>query len=102
MWLGPPAYFNKDLHYRGTGDALKAFRFSGGLIVTPPAAQSVTTFGFPGATPSISANGTNDAIVWVLPTDSCVLLHAYAATNVTAAIYYILQTGNRSTTLPPR
>ncbi len=90
-----PAYFNNTLYYVGTGDALKAFRFSGGLIVTPPAAQSVTTFGFPGATPSISANGTNDAIVWVLQTGSGEVLHAYAATNVAVELYNSLQAGTR-------
>jgi hypothetical protein len=90
-----PAYFNHTLYYVGVGDGLKAFQLSNGLIVTPAAARSSNTFGFPGATPSISANGTNNAIVWVLQTDSAAVLHAYDANNVAVELYNSTQAGTR-------
>src|SRR6266568_3458910 len=95
-----PAYFNNTLYYIGSGDVLRAFRFSGGLIQTNPAAVGRTTFGFPGATPSISANSTNDAIVWALQTDGgapTAILRAYSATNVAVELFNSSQAGARDT-----
>jgi len=63
------AYFNNLIFYQGTSDVLKSFKLANGLLVTAPASQSTTSFGFPGATPVISANGTNNAIAWVIQSD---------------------------------
>ena len=94
-----PAYFNQTIYYLGAGDVLKAFAFSNGLLVTNPVAVGGTTFGFPGATPAVSANGTNNAIVWVLQTDSApsgsAILRAYNATNVAVELYNSTQEGAR-------
>jgi len=94
-----PAYFNQTLYYLGAGDVLKAFAFSNGLLVTNPVSVGGTTFGFPGATPAVSANGTNNAIVWVLQTDAApsgsAILRAYNATNVAAELYDSTQAGAR-------
>jgi hypothetical protein len=99
-----PAYFNGALYYVGAGDALKAFRFSGGLLVTNPVVQSSNTFSWPGATPAVSANGTNNAIVWVLETGSSgggsVVLHAYSATNVAVELYNSVQLATRDNAGP--
>lgn len=93
--FGTPAYFNNTLYYAGAGDTLKAFQFSGGRLSTNPVAVSSNVLGFPGATPAISANGTNNAIVWLLETSSGVVLRAYNATNVAQELYDSTQTGNR-------
>lgn len=57
-----------------------------GLISTSPL-RSSEVFSFPGPTPSVSANGTTNGIVWALDTSSnnsscCAVLHAYQATNM--------------------
>jgi hypothetical protein len=101
--FGTPAYFNNMLYYVAAGDRLKAFRFSGGLLVTTPASQSANSFGWPGGTPSISANGTANAIAWVIETAGAtgggsgghLYLHAYNATNVASELYNSAQAGTR-------
>jgi PA14 domain/Chitobiase/beta-hexosaminidase C-terminal domain len=92
-----PAYFNGMLYYVGCyqynngGDVIKQFLISGTTINTNPVAQGTYQYLYPGATPVVSANGTNNAIVWAL---ECValstkqaVLHAYNATNVAQEFY---------------
>ena len=97
--FGVPAYFNKTLYYAGAFDVLKTFAFAGGLLLTNPVVKSNTGFGFTGATPSISANGTNNAIVWALQAfggaNSSTVLRAYNATNIASELYDSLQAGLR-------
>src|ERR1035437_2545131 len=57
-----PAYFNNTLYFVGVDDVIRAFTITDGSIMSTPTSQGSTVFGFPGATPSISANGTNDGI----------------------------------------
>src|SRR5260370_19905285 len=61
-----PAYFNKTIYYQGNGDRLKAFAITNGALSTTPIHRSSATIGFPGATPSVSANRTHNAIACVL------------------------------------
>jgi hypothetical protein len=95
-----PAYFNNTVYYHGVGDVLKAFGLSNGMLRTHPSSVSKTTFGNPGATPSISANGTSNGIVWELQTDAWIrggpaVLHAYDASNVSRELYNSSQKGTR-------
>jgi hypothetical protein len=90
--FGTPAYFNKTLYYVGAGDVLKSFILTNAHINTSVIGQSSAYFGFPGATPGVSANGTNNAIVWALQTDAYnssgpAVLHAFPATNVAIELY---------------
>src|SRR5439155_9747519 len=64
--FGTPAYFNKTIFYQANGDRLKAYAITNGALSTTPIHRSSSTIPFPGATPSVSANGANNAIVWVL------------------------------------
>ena len=87
-----PAYFNKTLYYVGVNDTLKAFAITNAHIGTTPVGQGGFIFGFPGATPTVSANGTNNAIVWALQTSDYAssgpeILHAFNATNVASELY---------------
>jgi uncharacterized repeat protein (TIGR03806 family) len=86
------AYFNQLIFYQGNGDVMKAFIITNGTIVATPASRSSTSFGFPGATPTISANGTNDGIAWIIQADAYgssgpAVLHAYNATNLALELY---------------
>ena len=87
-----PAYFNHQLYYQGVGGVMKAFAISNGLFNITPTSASKTSFSGFGTTPSISANGTRDAIVWAIQTDGAVrgtpaILHAYNATNLAQELY---------------
>ncbi len=97
MW-GSPAYWNGNLFFAGAGDNLKAFSFSAGSLVSGPTSQSNTGgFGFPGATPSVSASGTTNGIAWALdvsqyctqqsPRCGPAVLHAYDATNLATELW---------------
>jgi len=74
-----PAYFNGTLYYGAVGDAIKAFKITNAMLATGPASQTSNTFRYPGATPSISASGTNNAIVWAAENTTPAVLHAYDA-----------------------
>jgi hypothetical protein len=98
-----PAYFNHRLYYQGVGDHLKVLSISNATLSTSALSQSVGTIGFPGATPSISANGTNNAIVWVLDSSTVTsgtpsgpaVLHAFNAYNLAQELYNSRQAGSR-------
>ncbi len=92
---GTPAYFNNAIYYAGQGDVLKAFTFSNGVMQTAPTSSSGASFPFPGATPSISANGTSNGIVWAIQESASAVLRAFAATNVSRELYNSAQAGSR-------
>jgi hypothetical protein len=91
---GKPSYFNGTVYYCAVNDALKAFPIANGLLATSPSSQSSHTFGYPGATPTISANGTSNAIVWVVENSNPAVLHAYDATNLSNELYNSTQAPN--------
>jgi hypothetical protein len=82
-----PAWFNGTLYYGAVGDRLKAFAFTNGLFGATPVSQSGNSYGYPGATPSISASGTADGIVWAAENSSTAVLHAYDAANLAHELY---------------
>ena len=84
-----PAYFNNTVYYGGVSDYLRAFSITNAKLGTTPSSESATTFGYPGATPSISSNGTSNGIVWALESTigSTAVLHAYNATNLSKELY---------------
>ena len=88
-----PAYFNGTIYYTGSGDVTRSFTLSNGKL----SAASVTTtnYPFPGATPSISANGSTNGILWEIQNGSPAVLHAYDATNLSKELYNSSQAGSR-------
>jgi len=81
-----PAYFNSNVYYGAVGDALKAFPIIGGKLKATPATQSTHRFSYPGTTPSVSANGTTNGIVWAIENSGAVL-YAFDATDLTKVLY---------------
>ncbi len=83
-----PAYFNNTLYFACSPDRLKPFPINNGQITPFPVSQSSAQFNYPGATLSISANGTNAGIVWAIQANSpSGVLFAFAATNGWVDIY---------------
>jgi hypothetical protein len=90
-----PAYFNGALYYGGVSDFLKAFTFTNGQFSTPPGSKSANSFGYPGATPAISANGASNGIVWAAENTNPAVLHAYDAGNLGTELYRSSQNSAR-------
>jgi hypothetical protein len=96
-----PAYFNENVYLLGVSGALTQYTMSNGLLPASPTHTGPTTYSYPGATVSISANGTTNAIVWAIQTagqvqgGAAAVLHAYDATNVSTELYNSNQAGTR-------
>jgi len=94
--FGTPAYWNGRVYVGTVHDRLKAFVLNQGQLSTTPESESASVFAFPGATPTVSANGAANGILWAvertligpkLTTVGPAVLHAYDATNLGAELY---------------
>ncbi len=81
IW-GLPAYFNNSVYYGPVSSVIRMFTITHAKLSGSPTAQTANWFGYPGATPSISANGTNNGIVWAIEGATPAVLYAYNATNL--------------------
>jgi hypothetical protein len=79
---GMPAYFNNTLYYGPVGGPVRAFTITNAMLSTSPTAQTANSFAYPGTTPSISANGSVNGIVWAVENTTTAVLHAYDATTL--------------------
>jgi hypothetical protein len=103
--FGSPAYWNGNIYYAAWNDYIRAFQVTNGVLAL--SSHSVITLAFPGATPSVSANGTSNGIVWIIqanvPNDTVItspppaVLRAYDATNLDIELYDSTQAGTRDT-----
>jgi hypothetical protein len=84
-----PAYWENNVYFVGVGDNAKSYLLSNALLSTSPTSKSAITYAYPGATPVVSANGSNDGILWVLSTVKgyAAVLYAYDAANLAHAFY---------------
>ncbi|SAK99696.1 PQQ enzyme repeat protein [Caballeronia pedi] len=85
--FGAPAYFNNTVYFGSVGDTIKAFTISNAALSGAPTSQTANRFGFPGATPSISANGTANGILWAAENGTVGVLRAYDAMNLANQLY---------------
>ena len=93
------AFWNNNFYIAGVYGPLLSYSFnsSTNLFNTSAVSRSSSTYGFPGATPSASSNGTSNGIVWALNNTSyCTpqslgcgptVLHAYNASNLTSDLW---------------
>ena len=98
--FGTAAFWNSAFYLAGTGGRLQEFSLNSSTakLNTSPISTTTATFGFPGATPSVSSmpNDTN-GIVWALdnsqyctpqsPGCGPTVLHAYDATNLATELW---------------
>ncbi len=77
-----PAYFNNTIYYGSVGSPILAFTITSAKLSTAATAHTSNSFGYPGATPSVSANGTSNGIVWASENSSPGVLHAYNASTL--------------------
>jgi hypothetical protein len=82
------AHWNGNVYFAAFNEPVQQYTLTGGLLSSTPVNTGADTFGVPGATPSVSSNGTANGIVWLIdPQKSGAVLRAYAATNVSTKLY---------------
>lgn len=77
-----PAYFSNTIYYGSVGSPIQAFTITSAKLSTSATAHTANSFRYPGATPSISANGTSNGIVWAVENSSPAVLHAFDASTL--------------------
>ncbi len=104
-----PVYWNGTVYYHCNGDVLRAYSWNAntGLLSTTATSKGTTAYGMHGATPSLSANGVTNGIIWDIDNSTYngttpassgqSVLHAYDATNVATELYNSSQAGTRDT-----
>jgi outer membrane protein assembly factor BamB len=82
------AYFKGNVYFGPQGNNLLQFHFSKAKLSTSPDSRSAASFTYPGTTPSVSANGSSNGIVWAIEhSDPSDVLHAFLATNLGKELY---------------
>ncbi len=76
-----PAYFNNTVYFGSVGSPMQAFSISNAKLLASTV-QTSNSFGYPGALPSISANGNSNGIVWAIENSNPAVLHAYDAATL--------------------
>jgi len=96
---GAMAYWNGHVFFACSDDSLRDYAIQKGELKLN--AQSNTKFENPGATPSVSANGNKDAIVWAIATKTWngagrpAVLYAFDANKIDQPIYTSEQNSQR-------
>lgn len=100
-FYGVPAYFDHRLYFAAIDDVIKVYHITGAQMGASPERVGSQVYLYPGgSSPCVSANGTNDAILWVLQNEAYgssgpAILHAYNATNINLELYNSSQAGLR-------
>jgi hypothetical protein len=93
--LSTPLFWNNSVYFAPGNGNLMSFPMSGGVLASfPSASQSPEALGAQGATPVISANGTSNAILWLIDSRGALatpnapaILRAFDPNNLSDEIY---------------
>jgi len=86
-YRGAPVYFEGGLYAASVDDAIVEFRFADARLSAEPVSRTSTKFSYPGAMPSISADGRGNGIVWAVENEDIAVLHAYDASDLGHELY---------------
>jgi hypothetical protein len=90
------AYYKGSVYFGPHGNHLMQYQFFQARLSTSPHSTSAASFTYPGTTPSVSADGANNGIVWAIEhTDPIDVLHAYPAANLATELYNSNQAKNQ-------
>jgi hypothetical protein len=91
--FGAPAYWNGHVYFIFTADVPKDFALEHGQL-SPNPLRGSRSFSDPGATPTVSANGSKNGILWALtskhwnePDGTAAVLYAFDASNLVRELY---------------
>jgi len=83
-----PAYYEGSVYFGSRENYLLQFQFSKALLSTTASSRSAAIFEIPGTTPSVSASGPTNGIVWAIEhSDPIDVLHAYEASSLAKELY---------------
>jgi hypothetical protein len=98
--FGAIAYWNGHAFFAASDDHLRDFAIKNGVLI--PVRSSSIKFANPGATPSVSADGNKNAIVWAIstktwngPDNKPAVLYAFDATRLGEPLYTSEQNSQR-------
>lgn len=93
--FGGPAYFDSNVYFAAVTDVLRQFSITNAKLSITSTANSPTQFSYPGATPSVSANGSQNGIVWAVASSTTQgVLKAYSARNIAIQLYSSDESGS--------
>jgi hypothetical protein len=96
-----PAFWDGAIYYGAAGDSIKSFSVAKASLQPTPLSMTSNKFNYPGATPTISASGTSNGILWAVENDSAAgVLHAYDAHDLTQELYNSNRALNRRDKFP--
>jgi hypothetical protein len=98
-----PVYWNGSIYYHSNNDVIRAYSWNPNASnpaqsLSGPTSLGIAVFQTHGATPSLSANGNTNGIVWDIDNTASgtgpAVLHAYDATNLASELYNSSQAPN--------
>jgi hypothetical protein len=107
--MSTPLFWNNAVYVAPGNGNLVSFPMSGGILASSPStSQSPETLGPQGATPVISSNGTNNAILWLIDSSGALatpntpaILRAFDPNNLSKELYHSTTTAGLRDTAGP-
>lgn len=103
--LSTPVFWNNGLYIAAGNGKLKVYNMSAGVLAqSPNSLQSPETLGPQGATPVISSNGANNALIWLIDSSGALgtpnmpaIVRVFDANNLSNEIYNSVMLPSRDT-----